>query len=58
MCSRYINQRRVRSQGPRKRDSARMFPKLRQLFGALTMGRKGGYYAVRSGRKTGVFRTW
>ena len=32
--------------------------KLQKIVRVLTMGRKGGYYAVRTGRRTGVFRTW
>lgn len=33
-----------------------MLSKLQKIFNALTMGR--GYYAVRTGRRTGVFQTW
>lgn len=35
-----------------------MISKLQSIFKALKMGRKGGYYAVRTGRKTGIFLTW
>ena len=35
-----------------------MLSKLQSIFEALKMGRKGGYYAVRTGRKTGIFQTW
>lgn len=35
-----------------------MLSKLQSIFKALKMGRKGGYYAVRTGRKTGIFQTW
>ena len=35
-----------------------MLSKLQKIVKVFTMGRKGGYYAVRTGRRTGVFRTW
>ena len=35
-----------------------MLTKLLKIYTAITMGRKGGYYAVRTGRQTGVFQTW
>lgn len=35
-----------------------MLARVQSIFNALTMGGKGGFYAVRTGRKTGVFRTW
>ncbi|XP_068678343.1 ribonuclease H1-like [Montipora foliosa] len=35
-----------------------MLSKLQKIVDAFTMGPKGGYYAVRRGRKIGVFRTW
>ena len=35
-----------------------MLARVQGIFNALTMGGKGGFYAVRTGRKTGVFRTW
>lgn len=35
-----------------------MRTKLQNILKALTMGRKGGFYAVRTGRRTGIFRTW
>lgn len=36
-----------------------MLSKLQSILKALTMGRKGGgFYAVQTGRKTGIFRTW
>ena len=35
-----------------------MLTKVLKIYTAITMGRKGGYYAVRTGRQTGVFQTW